>query len=237
MTQASPRPAATGWPQGTLLGELSSTARTKLLNLGYATHYAQGALLFGQGDQTTDGVLITSGVVKLMTHDDQGYDLLLDIQAGGTSVGLIEALDGGPRTTTAMAATPVDALRIDRMALQHLLARNPDLALAISQDFARQLRSAHRRRRDLAGSSTVRQRVARVLGELSESFGQRTLYGVTITVSLSQQELASLVGASQLTLHKALASLRREGVIETGYRRVIIRDPDALAEVAEGRPT
>lgn len=44
-----------------------------------------------------------------------------------------------------------------------------------------------------------------------------------------QEDLASLVGVSTVTLAKCLAALKREGLLLTGYRHVTLTDPDRLA--------
>ncbi|XVQ12670.1 helix-turn-helix domain-containing protein [Spirillospora sp. CA-255316] len=51
---------------------------------------------------------------------------------------------------------------------------------------------------------------------------------VQITLHLSQEELAGWVGASREAVSKALGTLRRHGWIETGRRRVIVHDLQAL---------
>ncbi|MEW2352549.1 Crp/Fnr family transcriptional regulator [Spirillospora sp. NPDC029432] len=56
--------------------------------------------------------------------------------------------------------------------------------------------------------------------------GDRT--SVQITLHLSQEELAGWVGASREAVSKALGTLRRHGWIETGRRRVIVHDLQAL---------
>lgn len=51
---------------------------------------------------------------------------------------------------------------------------------------------------------------------------------VRITLSLTQEELAGWVGASREAVSKALRTLRAHGWIETGRRRVIVHDMQAL---------
>ncbi len=45
-----------------------------------------------------------------------------------------------------------------------------------------------------------------------------------------QEELARLTGVSSVTIGKALAFLRAEGLVESGYRQVTIRDVPRLAK-------
>jgi CRP/FNR family cyclic AMP-dependent transcriptional regulator len=227
--------AATRWPQDTLLSLLSPAIRAELLTRAALREYRSGAVLFRQGEVTTSAALILDGVVKLTASSANGHKMLLDIRTRGTIVAAMEALDGGPRATTATAASPVIATIITRDSLLVMLRRHLELAMALNQEFAWQLRWAHQRRVDLA-AFPVHQRVARVLSEFTERYGQRTKNGIVITVNLAQPELASLVGAAEPSLQRALAYLRREGIIDTGYRRILILDPDALADAAELDP-
>lgn len=48
--------------------------------------------------------------------------------------------------------------------------------------------------------------------------------GVTIGVPFTQPDLAALVGASVPTVQRVLRSLREDGMIETCYRRILVRD-------------
>ena len=67
-----------------------------------------------------------------------------------------------------------------------------------------------------------------VLMYLVETYGRRCPEGMRIDVPLSQPELASLIGASEPSLHRALTELRAREVIGTRYRRLVVRDVDAL---------
>lgn len=70
---------------------------------------------------------------------------------------------------------------------------------------------------------SVLAQVADVLSE--ESAGESE-------VSLSQASLAALLGVSRQSVNEALGELRSMRIVETGYRRIIVLDPDALAAVA-----
>jgi len=61
-------------------------------------------------------------------------------------------------------------------------------------------------------------RVARLLVKITLAYGRRTPTGLEIGFELTQSELASLCGAAEVTVQKALRDLRRDGSIITGYR-------------------
>jgi hypothetical protein len=52
--------------------------------------------------------------------------------------------------------------------------------------------------------------------------------GLVIGVDLTQPELAALTGSAEVTIHKALAELRRDELITTGYRRTTVLDLNRL---------
>ncbi|MEU6548571.1 Crp/Fnr family transcriptional regulator [Streptomyces sp. NPDC046859] len=108
------------------------------------------------------------------------------------------------------------------------LASYEESARAVMCAMAGKLRWATRRRQDV-GSCPVETRVARVLRELARAYGQDCATGVSIGVSLTQPEPAELIGASEPSGHRVLRSLRRQGVIETGYRRVLVTDAPVLS--------
>jgi len=71
-----------------------------------------------------------------------------------------------------------------------------------------------------------------VLVDLAGSYGRRVATGIEIGISLTQPELAGLIGAGEPTVHKALADLRRSGVMDTGYRKMVIRDLRTLEKIS-----
>ena len=75
-------------------------------------------------------------------------------------------------------------------------------------------------------------RVARILRELAAAHGVRRGQGVLVEVALNQPALAALAGATEPTIQRVLTTRREDGVVETGYRRIHIRDEDRLAAMA-----
>jgi CRP-like cAMP-binding protein len=49
--------------------------------------------------------------------------------------------------------------------------------------------------------------------------------------SLTQEDLAAATGLSRPTVNRVVKQLERDGIIERGYGRVVIRNPDGLKGV------
>jgi CRP-like cAMP-binding protein len=103
--------------------------------------------------------------------------------------------------------------------------------MALAGIVAQRLRWANRRRVEFGGYP-VKVRLARVLAELAASYGLRVPRGLVIGVDLTQPELAALTGSAEVTIHKALAELRKDGLITTGYRRTTVLDLARLRDIA-----
>ena len=82
---------------------------------------------------------------------------------------------------------------------------------------------------DFLGCSS---RVSRRLVELTAEHGREADDGVTITLPLTQEELAGWTGASREAVAKSLRTLRDLGWIGTGRRSIQVRDSDALRRFA-----
>lgn len=80
----------------------------------------------------------------------------------------------------------------------------------------------------------TRTRVARQLLELAVRYGRVADRGLDLDVPLSQEQLASWVGASREAVSLALRDLRASEGILTGRLRITIIDVDVVREAAFG---
>ncbi|MFF9864251.1 Crp/Fnr family transcriptional regulator [Streptomyces sp. NPDC013953] len=219
------------WPARSFLGGMSEAARTELLRLGTRCRYVPQEILIREGDRSHHVVLLRSGFVKVTARLDNGHEALLAIRVGGDVVGEMAAMDDAPRSATVTACGEVAASIVRESDLRLFLNTHPEAAVAIAGIVAQRLRWANRRRAEFGGYP-VKVRLARVLAELAATYGQRVPRGLVICVALTQPELAALTGSAEVTIHKALAELRKDNLITTGYRRTTVLDLARLREVA-----
>jgi len=127
-----------------------------------------------------------------------------------------------------IAIEPVELLVIAASTFRTYLASHPDVALAMLAMLSNRLRASDRRLAEFAAADTLG-RVAARLVELCEQHGEPGENGVvTITLPLTQEELASWTGASLEATAKALRTLRELGWIVTGRRTIAVHDLDAM---------
>ncbi|AUA09487.1 cAMP receptor protein [Streptomyces malaysiensis subsp. malaysiensis] len=220
-----------GWPARSFLGGLPKSVRTGLLELGTRCRYLREEILIREGDRSKHVVLLRSGFVKVTSRLDNGHEALLAIRIGGDIVGEMAAMDDAPRSATVTACGEIAASIVRESDLRLFLSNHPEAAMALAGIVAQRLRWANRRRVEFGGYP-VKVRLARVLAELATSYGLRVPRGLVIGVDLTQPEMAALTGSAEVTIHKALAELRRDGLITTGYRRTTVLDLARLRDVA-----
>ncbi|MEY9894517.1 CRP/FNR family cyclic AMP-dependent transcriptional regulator [Catenulispora sp. MAP12-49] len=219
------------WPANTLLGGLDPDSRDLLLRLGRMVQYGSGRIILRETDQPTFVFVLLDGVVKATGRAQDTRDALLAVRIGGDLVGELGVLDGQPRSATVTSCGVVVGRVVTRNDFLACLRENPRVAESVQRSVVGKLRSANSRRIDFAGSDAPT-RVARVLYDLATTYGTREGDGAFVAWPLTQPELATLIGAAEPTVHKALRDLREAGVIATGYRRLRINDLDKLRKLA-----
>jgi CRP/FNR family transcriptional regulator, cyclic AMP receptor protein len=223
---------AGGWAPATFLGSLPDSVAAELVAESVHKRYDTGRILIREGGTDTHVALLLSGFVKVSTAVE-GYETLLGIRLPGEVVGEIGALTGEPRNATVTACGRVTAGLLTQARFEAFLSRRPDAHRLVAAAVARQLRWANRRRSDFA-AFPAHVRLARLLSEISEVCGRERADGtVEIVVPLTQPELAAMIAIGQATIQKAVRDLRDAGLIETGYRRLVVSDPERLAKLAE----
>jgi CRP/FNR family cyclic AMP-dependent transcriptional regulator len=219
------------WPRGSLMASLAAADREALLDLGILGQHESGSTLITEGERSKHLYLLVDGCVKATAVNADGHVALLAIRVAGDLVGELSSLDSHPRSATVTAAGQLVTCRISQAEFHDFLLNHPTAALVVGGSVSYKLRSATQRWVDFGGRD-ARIRLVRVLAELARAYGRSVAEGVEIGISLTQPELAGLIGAGEPTVHKVLADLRRDGFVDTGYRKMIIRDLGALEKIA-----
>ncbi|QFG24869.1 Crp/Fnr family transcriptional regulator [Actinomadura sp. WMMB 499] len=220
---------------GSFLAELTPAERAELEDRGRVRDFGRGEALFVEGDRSGWVAVLLKGRVKVFTYLEQGGEVLLALREPGALLGEVAAIDGFPRSATVEALEPVRALIIPSREFTRYLEDNGRVSIIIMRTLCSRWREADRQRAEFAVYDATG-RVAHRLVELAERFG--VPYGsgqpggesVRITLNLSQEELAGWVGASREAVSKALRHLRERNLVETGRRRLIVHDLQALRE-------
>lgn len=233
---------------GSFLADLTPAEREDLESRGRVREFGRGDTLFVEGEAPGWVAVLLSGRVKAFSYREQGGETLLAVRGPGALLGEVAAIDGQPRSASVAALEPVRALAVTAEEFMAFLQAHGRVSIIIMRMLCQRWRDADRKRAEF-GMFDATGRVAQRLVELAERFGvpyehrtgpqaggqagpqaggQPGGQSVRITLNLSQEELAGWVGASREAVSKALRTLRAHGWIETGRRRLIVHDLQAL---------
>ncbi|MCU1282886.1 MAG: cyclic nucleotide-binding protein [bacterium] len=104
--------------------------------------FRAGQQLFHERDQGGICYVIRSGRIELSVTDEGGERLVLDVLEPGELCGELSLLDGGTRSTTAVALTEVEALVLERPEFVAFLRKQPDASLDVLSALAKRIRRA-----------------------------------------------------------------------------------------------
>jgi CRP-like cAMP-binding protein len=222
-------------PRGGFWGELTAQERGALLAAGSWVAFQAGTPLFLQGDAAEHLIVIWAGYAKVLSRNGAGHQVLLAFRGPGDLVGEIAGVDGGQRSASVEAIQPVRALLLEAGAFRVFLDRSSHASSVLRRVLGERLREADRKR--LASASmAVGQRLAGLLLELADRFGTVERAGTRISLALSQEDLAACVGASRRAVAREIEGWRDRGIVLTGRRNLLLRQPTALRRIAGIKP-
>lgn len=162
---------------------------------------------------------VLSGLVKIQSTPVLGRSSTFLGVACGDWFGEGSALKLEPRRYEIVALRDTELLCLPRSEFDQLHATS----LGFNQFLVRQLNLRLGQAMALIEATRVRTPEQRVALSLSRLFWNRTR-----KLSLSQDELANLVGVSRQTANRALQSLAQRGLVTLEFGRVDISDDEAL---------
>lgn len=209
------------------LHSASPAALDALAEAAVCQRYPQGATIFLEGEPTAGLFIVEQGVVKISRVSLEGREYIMHLSEPGDTFNDVSTLDGGPNPAHATAHTDVVVWRIDRADVQRLARTHPDLAWALIEDLAGRARLMVTLLHDLAMRS-VRGRLARLLLEQAQSHETDVVERL-----LTQEEMAARLGTVREMVGRTLRGLAADGIILFDRHRIVIIDPERLAQEAE----
>lgn len=185
-----------------------------------------GETLYLQGDAALDSYVVTSGLIALSLDGAGGRGRLVDLAGPGDVVGALSASQDRYLDTASALGHDVRVVAMSEEARTGLAAREvlDRAAAARLERLTEQLQDA---------DVPVAVRVAKVFNRLASRFGQEVQGGmVRLTLPLTHDTLAGLVGAARETTSSAVQQLRTLGLIAGTRGRYLVL-PQALRAYAE----
>ena len=180
--------------------------------------YSPGQLIYIQGTKPDCFYYLQTGSARSYISLPDGEERVITIHRSGSIMGEASFFDQSPRVTSAMAIKECKVISINRIQLDEIFARHPELALPMLQYLARTVRILSHHVNDSA--LPAEQRIVRYLLSQSTESGD--------CVRCTHESIGQAVGVSRVTVSRVLSDLCRTGAIETGYGTIRILDKTML---------
>lgn len=209
--------------QLSLFSVLDAETRGALIKCCNGLVFEPGQTVFMQGSKHEHSYIIESGLIRTYYASESGREITLGHWSDGDLVGGPSVFGGGYHVWSGTATRRSRVLAISGPALREFASCNAKLypwivdVLCFKLHWLSILFQVH-------GTEQVQQRLVKLLLMLGDIYGEDGSDGTVIKHSITQGDLASLVGASRQWTNKVLANLDVRGLIATRDRHVVLRD-------------
>lgn len=213
--------------QVAIFADLAEEDIRDLMAVAKRRTFRSGEVIFHRDDPGQVLYMIKEGKVKICLISPDGQEISLAVLGAGEYFGEFALYDGLPRSADAVAIEKVECYTLQRSDFHNAIMKNPKIAIQVLEGLSRRLRNTDNMVEDLIFLD-VYGRVAKKLLELSDLHGIKVERGTRIDVRLTQQELASMVGASRESVNKVMGYFTDKGYISTDKHRVTLHQVNEL---------
>ncbi|MCK2220731.1 Crp/Fnr family transcriptional regulator [Actinomadura sp. ATCC 31491] len=206
-----------------MFAELSEERLRGLAALARRRRYPSGQVLCTEGDPAGELIVLLDGRVKAGRVSADGREVVLAVEAAPVAFDKTALLVDGPHRATRTAVTAVEVAYLPRAAVLKLVGEEPSVAARLLRTLAATVRDLDERLTDAA----IRDVPARVASWLA-----RRCADGRVPLHAGQAGLGAEIGATRVSVNRALRSFERRGVIEIAPGEVIVLDPAALTRLA-----
>ena len=160
-----------------------------------------------------------------------GREVGIDFVEERDFFGELAVIDSQPAPEYVIAVAPSRVAMLDRERARRLMFSSPETSEVVAQRLAQRMRRSARQRAVLALPSSF-QRVCAQLIILTQA---RRGGAPTITLPPTHQEIAIMVNTSRETVTRALQFLQGIKVVVRSGQDLIVNQPDALKDAADGK--
>ena len=178
--------------------------------------FPKNTVILGQGDDTDSLYVIMQGKVDVFLHNDKGKEIIINTLGKCESFGELAPLGGIPRQASIITTEDSTFGIISRQVFMDTLLSKPAISMRIIDLLITRIQDLTEDVSSLA-LEDVYNRVVRVLYKHADEVGEKL-----ITEKLTQQDIASRVGATREMVHRILKELKTGGYISIEGKHITI---------------
>ena len=210
-----------------LFRTVSARDMDRISRLCVDRHYAAKTTIFARGDPGDSLFLLKEGVVRICSVSEKGGETILLILKPDAIFGEL-LFSEETRSLTAIAGTDVIVTILSRENFREILRSVPSVAENFIRLLSRRLSKVERGVAEF-GHTWSYDRLAQVLLHLAEEHGIDTPAGTRISLRVTHEDLAKLIGTTRETATTQINRFRRRGLLKREGRFFLV-DRARLAE-------
>jgi CRP-like cAMP-binding protein len=190
------------------------------------TKHRRGEWVYVHGDPADSIYFLQTGRMKITALSEDGHEVVHEILGPGEIFGETSTLLGIPRTTSAQTLEASLLCEIQRKDFESLFTTYPELALQLLKFVGLRLKKAEAQPLNVICndvSTRVRDALIELIANEPDAWSHQH-----VTIKITQQDLANMVGASRQKTWQALKQLEASGVLRLMYGSIVVTDPHKL---------
>ena len=198
--------------------------------------YPKGALLCLEGQPARGIFILCHGHAKISTSSADGKTIIVRIAGPGEVLGLSATLSGKPHDFTVETMEPTQANFIGRTDFLKFLAEYASIGIKVASQLTHNCHCAYEEIRSLGLSRSVPEKMARLLLQWSQNSAvtRKSKEGkMQLKVTLTQEEIAQMIGSSRETVSRVLSEFKKERILQIKGSDWIILDKSSLEQQAQ----
>ena len=200
-------------------------------NLGRRRRLEPGQVLLSEGQPPPAIYVLEAGALSLAVTQASGHRIVLGVLGPGDLFGEQALLDCteangraggvGPLLPECRAMMASQVLDLNWRDVADASSRDAELAAWLAASLARRVSDLHR---SLARALSLRlpERTLDLLVALARNWGRSSGPGAGIEVPLTQEDLATMLGATRESVNRAVRRLERTGAIRRSGRSYVV---------------
>jgi len=178
-------------------------------------------LIFAPGDPDGQLYFLLEGTVRLYKIYGDYKEATVAMLMDRGVFGELSLDEDSQQRCFAEAVTESQVAVVRKRVLVETIKRDPTLATKLLHSFSDRLRQSDGAIESLL-SREVSVRLARLLLNLGERFGEGTGSGTVLKVRLTHQDLANMIVSTREAVSKVMSEFQRLGLIEVRNRRICL---------------
>lgn len=211
------------------LSSFSPSVKSSIMNLLVAKTVEKNTVIYRIGDEPSSMYYIIDGAMRVEYETISGDTCMGNIYGSNTWFGELSTLTGAPRQETVTAIKFSRLVYLRRNTLYLLVNEYPEILEAIAKITESHTRTNRKAFSDLL-IRDAKLRMIAVLLRLTD-YQKITKYDSQIELCCSQEEIAQRSNIARSTACSILNKLENLGLIELGYRNIIIKNISLLKKI------